>query len=198
MVMFESLKYSYGGSNDKTSYDGGTDDALYETGTDKTTFFGGPMYGKNDLKYSEDFPTGWGGVGNIQSDTAIAPNGVQNADFNNTAASGFQNINQQSIRTYENGTPITFSVWLKSDSPGLFYLTSHIGGGWSTLVPVTTTTSWERYTATWTMTATAQPTILLEFGSYTGNFNTFYIWGAQLSNTSSLASYVRTTSAPVP
>jgi len=199
MTLFESEKYSYGGGSDKTSNDGGGDDAVYEAGSNKSILFGGPMYGKNDLKYSEDFPTGWGGAGNIQSNVATAPDGSANADYNNTAATGFQNINQQSIRTYQSGTPLTFSVWLKSDEPDtVITLAAHIGGGWSTLYPCTLTSSWERCTVTWTMTADYQSVILMEFGSYNESYNPFYIWGAQISNTDGLTPYIRTTSAPLP
>jgi hypothetical protein len=118
----------------------------------------------------------------------------------------------EDVRTYA-GQTVTYSFWAKSSSASksvLFYLTQNFGSGGSASVDIAAstaanlTTSWARYSATFTVPSIAGKTI--GTGSYLGAIfalqiadgnNTWSIWGVQLE-TGSTATPFQTASGGDP
>ena len=129
--------------------------------------------------------------GTITLNDTISPDGTQNASSFIPSGYGIVDANSLSItvQTY------TFSVYLKGTVNS-----QKVKLGTNTLIldEFTITTSWERYTSTFTGTVENTALYLLSglFFSPAEN-NEFYIYGAQLEVGSYATSYIPTTSAAV-
>ena len=163
-----------------------------------------PMYNpttpKNLLGYTEDFSNAaWVKVNTgssnpiVTANVAIGPNGLQTADqivFPATTSA-------QTSKLYQSGGtlfgPHTLSIYLRGNLGGeVVYLTGFNGASYFTTT-CSLTTSWQRFSVS---SATASGTVYLQLGQETAAGNggisacTIYAWGAQLSDSASLDSYV--------
>jgi hypothetical protein len=140
--------------------------------------------------------TTFGGI----TGTTVANNAGAGPDGTNTASSfaptlQFGNVSQQV--TASAGVAYTFSVWLRnvSGNTALNLLVFDNTHATQTLAPVTVTSTWARYTISYT---TVAGTVSLQFGLQDRNasgFGTTLIWGAQLEQAAFAGPYIPTTSA---
>ena len=131
------------------------------------------------------------GNGTYTFNDAISPDGTQNASSFVPSGNGLVYANSLSTtaQTY------TFSVYLKGTVNG-----QKVGLGDNNVIlnTFTLTTSWQRYTFTFTGSVQTTAFYLLS-GNYfsPAENNKFYIWGAQLELGNYQTSYIPTTSASV-
>ena len=154
----------------------------------------------NLLLQSEDFSTTWLGTAAVTTNTADSPFGELSADtltYNSVGSNRYQNVTTASSTTY------TFSVWMRATTGTFELKLSRTNGvSWSgatVSAPITLTTTWQRYSLTFTtgMSDTLSGLVI-------GNENltaytlpatgSIYIWGAQLEQSDTVSEYVKTTS----
>ena len=154
----------------------------------------------NLLLQSEDFSTTWLGTAAVTTNTADSPFGELSADtltYNSVESKRYQNVTTASSTTY------TFSVWMRATTGTFELKLSRTNGvSWSgatVSAPITLTTTWQRYSLTFTtgMSDTLSGLVI-------GNENltaytlpatgSIYIWGAQLEQSSTVGEYIPTTS----
>ena len=179
-----------------------------------------PTTPKNLLGSTEDFSAAaWTKTGLLAfgsgsvSNVILAPNGLQTADkiTENTATSGHFVVSTASVVS---GTPYVFSVYAKAAEREFVMLQSNfvnnaygtvnlltgatnLIGGTGTLNAVSVGNGWWRVSLTATSSSTGSGTFNLYTAtnattfSYTGDGTSgIYLWGAQLSDSASLDSYV--------
>jgi hypothetical protein len=138
----------------------------------------------NVALYSEDFSNGvYTQInGSVATNTAISPDGTQNADTW-TATSGSAQL--QGVVTVASGVQYTMSIYLKRKT-GTGQVS--LRGVSNTSTPITITDEWQRYSVTLTSTDTSgrYGVLLLNSG------DEVYVWGAQLEAGSYATSYIPT------
>jgi hypothetical protein len=148
---------------------------------------------ENLFSYSQEFDNAYWPKYNatITANIVIAPDGTTTADlFTHTGLYGSFAIGAFPAGTY------TLSYWAKRES-GTNTLDNYIYNGTNVSVGTfSPTTTWERYTFTFT-TATAIVFANIVQDRNTSGFGGVYIWGAQLEQRSSVTAYTPTTSQPV-
>ena len=142
----------------------------------------------NLLLRSEEFTSAsWilFGSASRSADVATAPNGSSTADsVTLPVGSGiYQGL------TGSANTAYTFSIWLRSDTPRTVKVLINTNLSDPTAVTANVTTTWQRFSVTKT---TAAGTNFLSPQLDTGGGATFYIWGAQLEQSSTVGDYVKT------
>ena len=143
-----------------------------------------PTTAKNLLGYSEDFSNaGWAvvtGTATKTSNTDIAPNGLQTADT--LAATSADTIVWQTYVPVAD-CKYTGSIYLKRKSgSGTVQFTADGG----TFTTITLTTTWQRFSATYTAAAGLKAVGV----KIVTSGDEVYAWGAQLSDSASLDTYV--------
>jgi hypothetical protein len=155
-----------------------------------------PTTPKNLLGYTEDWSNAaWvksSGITTITANAVAAPNGLLYADLmtNGTGdAYAYQSVSLVA------GTTYTFSLYAKAASPSSFSAALQIYNASDTGTPATisVTSEWQRFSLTKTVTVTG--TYLVIIGGSIGGVDTLsgdniYLWGAQLSDSASLDTYV--------
>jgi tRNA threonylcarbamoyladenosine modification (KEOPS) complex Pcc1 subunit len=143
----------------------------------------------NIALYSEDFSNGvyTKSNGSVATNTAISPDGTQNADTW-TATSGSANL--QGLVSITSGVQYTMSIYLKRKT-GTGQVS--LRGVSNTSTPITITDEWQRYSVTLTSTDTngRYGVLLLNSG------DEVYVWGAQLEAGSYPTSYIPTQGSAV-
>lgn len=155
----------------------------------------------NLLKYSEDFGnSAWQKAAAcvVTPNTAMSPDGNLSADsIKSTGTSASDNRSQQFVTlAVTAGTVLTFSVWLRADSPvttTLRLANQSDGDGENVLVTLTST--WARFTVTRVFTAST-PAVRACINNQSAAV-TVYAWGAQLEVGDRPSSYIPTTSTQV-
>ena len=168
-----------------------------------------PTTPRNLLGYSEDFSNAyWVKNGSaVSSNVVLAPNGLQTADkiTENTASSNHAVYTSTAVLA----SPYTFSVYLKAAERSWVYLRLGLGAYFNlstgtkgtvdagvTADIVSVGDGWYRcWIRVTTSAGTEYPTVFLASAngtnSYTGDgVSGIYLWGAQLSDSASLDTYV--------
>jgi len=167
----------------------------------------------NLLLQSEDFSTTWttNGTCSVSPDQAVAPNGELTAD-EITVNNGLANhITQPASIT--SGTTYTLSAYVKAGTISSITLRTAITGSDGYIVYAFATDSisiatpalissassvslgngWHRLSMQYTPTVSG--TAGIRMGGGNTNNGTFYLWGAQLEESSTVGQYVKTTTA---
>lgn len=145
----------------------------------------------NLVTYSEEFDNAAWGVfqsASISANTTISPDGTQNADTLTFSADPSSLIFQSYISV---SNTFTITVYAKSSTGKKFCFRNYDGVGVVRSSDFTTTSSWQRFTFTFT-SALANVGICNELA---GGSGAIQIWGAQLEASSYPTSYIPTTSS---
>ena len=139
---------------------------------------------------SEEFETAsWQlfGTTSRTANTTVAPNGTITADSVTLPASSgiFQIVNGLANTAY------TFSIWIRCDTTQSVRLVINTNLSDPTTLTVTATSTWQRFNITKT-TSVGTTTVTSQVD--TGGGNTFFLWGAQLEQSSTVGEYIPTTS----
>ena len=145
----------------------------------------------NLLLRSEEFTdASWQlfGTTSRTANTTVAPNGTITADSVTLPASSgiFQIVNGLANTAY------TFSIWIRCDTTQSVRLVINTNLSDPTTLTVTATSTWQRFNITKT-TSVGTTTVTSQVD--TGGGNTFFLWGAQLEQSTTVGEYVPTTSA---
>jgi hypothetical protein len=145
----------------------------------------------NLLLRSEDFtqaPWALFGTASRSANVATAPDGTLTADsLTIPIGSGiFQGV------TLTAGLTLTFSVYIRCNTTQTVRILINTNLSDPVTKTVTATTEWQRFDVTKT---TAAGTNLVTPQIDTGSGNTFFLWGAQLEQSSTVGPYVPTTTA---
>ena len=145
----------------------------------------------NLLLRSEEFdqsPWALFGTASRSANVATAPNGTLTADSVTIPISSgiFQGV------TSTAGLTLTFSVYIRCNTTQTVRILINTNLSDPVTKTVTATTEWQRFDVTKT---TAAGTNLATPQVDTGNGNTFFLWGAQLEQSSTVGEYIPTTSA---
>ena len=153
----------------------------------------------NLLLYSTQFDNAsWSKVlgTTVTANTTLAPDGTITADTVNFTSSDGNRLDQTITTTAVAGTSYTFSVWLKGS--GTINIVSTEASGTPASEPtVTLTSTWTRYTATYTAVASGAVLRVMLIWRATNTATSCQIWGAQLESGSKATSYIDTTSTSV-
>jgi len=144
---------------------------------------------ENLLRFSEQLDNAvWGkSVGaTVTANSAVAPDGTTTADTINFTADELSRV-QQGITA--GNLEFTYSVWLKVDTGTVSIRFGEAG----TLNVITVTTTWQRFTFSF---VTINPNFTLR-NAVAGTALSFYAWGAQLEQRSSVTAYTPTTANPI-
>ena len=144
----------------------------------------------NLLLRSEEFtlsPWTLFGTASRAADVTTAPNGTLTADSVTLPASSgiFSSTAAAANTTY------TFSIWIRCDSTQSVRILINTNLHDPSTKTVTATTAWQRFDVTKT---TSVGTTSWSAQVDTGGGNTFYLWGAQLEQSSTVGEYIPTTS----
>lgn len=158
--------------------------------------FSDPSAAENRLIYSELVgSTGWSpGSVTVTANSIVAPNGSTTASLI-TANNADANVNQ-TVAGVTNGVTYTFSVWLKSTSntPIRLYADTS-GSGTYVFMDVNVTTTWARYSLSFTATGTTVQ-VVIGAGSSFSSPEILHAWGAQLNSGAGAGAYIRTVASP--
>jgi hypothetical protein len=177
------------------------------------TYYRGP-FNQNLVTYSQQFSvslpwgTNSGGGGSASSPvvattTEPAPDGTLTAfrvTFNKTGGTFSRLEHPLSVGVI--GQTYTMSVWMKANTANGAAATQNVGirigndpSGYNCVV----TTSWQRFSYSYTVAATATNAQIMLWDSIVGNDETadVFIWGAQLTEGSLLTPYIPTTTAAI-
>jgi hypothetical protein len=177
------------------------------------TYYRGP-FNQNLVTYSQQFSvslpwgTNSGGGGSASSPvvattTEPAPDGTLTAfrvTFNKTGGTFSRLEHPLSVGVI--GQTYTMSVWMKANTANGAAATQNVGirigndpSGYNCVV----TTSWQRFSYSYTVAATATNAQIMLWDSIVGNDETadVFIWGAQLTEGSLLTPYLPTTTAAI-
>jgi hypothetical protein len=160
------------------------------------TYYDGKTVAKaeeNLFRHSQEFDNvAWDKFfGSITANSAVAPDGTTTADTLNPT-SQFASV-QQSI-TLIAGQQYTFSVWVKR-ATGSNAMDLFITNPASSILSFTPTSSWVRYSATFT--AAGGGTGFLIQDRNASGWTAWEMWGAQLEQRSSVTAYTATTTARI-
>ena len=164
--------------------------ATQATSAQRPTYGIHPYSGvRNRLKYTEQFDdASWTKqFGSLTSTNVAAPDGSLTADVF-TPASQFGNLKQLLSPTITSGT-VTVSVWLRvaSGTRNIFIRGTDLILFYASEVTVTTT--WTRFTATFTHDGTNAINFLVVQDRNTSGFVPIEVWGAQLEVGSAATAY---------
>ena len=162
-----------------------------------------PTTPRNLLGYTEDFSNAaWAKSGSgvaapvVTSNAIVAPNGLQTADrIDFPAVSGVNAYSQFNWLFTATAAPYTASIWLRGVAGGeVVYLMLTNNGTNAVVETCTLTTSWQRFSLTSTRVAAGD---YLQIGvdlrsalQSAKPAQSLYAWGAQLSDSASLDTYV--------
>jgi hypothetical protein len=140
---------------------------------------------ENLLRHSSDFiQSTWAKQNGctISNKAVLAPDGVNYADRVNFTTDVLSRVEQQNI-PIGIGLDYTFSVWLRADSNMTLNMIM------TNTQAINITTSWQRFSVTITAASTATTPQIRNNGA---TAKAFYMWGAQLTQTSTVQSYYPT------
>lgn len=184
--------------------------SLYLDAANKKSY----VFGENLLIRSQEFNTGWSILNtSVNSNTAIAPDGTLTADLITNTPNQLSYIGQNTFISAN--TTYTISVYVKPVTTNkVIAIEIDQTGGGSYIVPVynlaTMTTSgggtrsivdvgngWYRIICTFTTSAGTPKFNVFYIGAYGSTPDTvsMYLWGAQLEKSSTVNTYVPTTSS---
>jgi hypothetical protein len=149
-----------------------------------------PTTAKNLLGFTEDFTNGYWApkyLLTVASNAALAPNGLQTAD-RITFTGQYAYISSAYPVTVTNSIA-TVSVWLKLESGNANIQLRGTSNSTVYLQNITVTSEWQRFSATFTHNGTDNIGLVIQDRNASG-FGSVYAWGAQLSDSASLDTYV--------
>jgi hypothetical protein len=181
---------------------------ISQYGLQEYSIFSQAQGGVNFLKYSErlDNPA-WqrtnessgGTPPGVTGDVTVAPDGAVTADRIDWGAAP-SILQQNSGLSNEGGATFTFSIYLRSDSPGTITMRIFTTGG-SALIQrqVSVTTNWQRFTLTGTLDTANSGSVFVRISKRgpTDTATSTFAWGAQLERSISAGIYAKTTATPV-
>lgn len=152
----------------------------------------------NNLATNSELVGGTGWTNNtmtVSTNSIVAPNGSTTASsLTSTSSDGFS---YGITGTVASGATFTFSIWLKA--PSTTNINLYMGrNGTSNYqsFPITVTTTWTRFTATFTTSGTTIA-YLIGGGASITNGEVIHAWGAQVNNGSVVQQYLKTTTVAV-
>lgn len=145
---------------------------------------------RNYLTYSELIGgTNWGvNAATVSTNSIVAPNGSTTAtSITGTGVDGFVLQSFTSV----NGNTYTFSVWLKATTNISVFILGGTGSPGYSSTSCNLTTSWQRFTVTFTANGTTCNAIVGGSGSIPSG-TVVHAWGAQVNDGSSASPYLPT------
>ena len=164
------------------------------------TFYDGKTVAKaeeNFFRYSQEFDNAYWTKTNVTvtANSDVAPDGTTTADTISATANDGRLLQTSSEVTVTSGLTYTISAWIRRKTGTgtvQFYCLQAPAGGFSGDLGITST--WARYTFTFTANSTGANTRLFQLGT---SGDEVYVWGAQMEQRSSVTAYTATTTAPI-
>lgn len=147
----------------------------------------------NLLTYSNDYTqAAWSKAGStsVTASAATSPDGTSNASYVSIGTTGDYLFQQYS--TTSATTAYTFSVWLKSASAQTVRVEVQQSGGGITTTTASVTSTWQRFTATYTTDASPTYVRAQLRTAVGGTLSNLQVYGAQLEAGSFATSYIPT------
>jgi len=178
--------------------------SIFAPTTNRVGYMQMPVLGQNLLTYSEDFSNAaWSKSSvTITADTIAAPDGTTTADVLTYAAVSSANVRSAGVSA-ANGDMFTFSIYLKAASATNVNIQMVTAGGgapdseFNSEETVSIGTTWQRFTKTVTLSGlSTDNAIYIYLVTRDSVARTIHAWGAQLEESATAGTYIKTIADP--